>query len=206
MHDAKTARRLAAVSQLPIPWDEGSWLNPPAATDADGSDLVVTAVEGSDFWRTTSYGFVHDDGHGLLRPLATGQAAEVTFVADLDEQFDQAGILLRVDAARWVKAGLERSDGALQLGAVVTDGMSDWSVAPVPDWAGRRVTVRASLGADAVTVRAWCDGAAPALVRVAPLTGRPVMAGPMVCAPTRAGLKVRFTSWTEGPADASLHP
>ena len=36
-----------------IPWADGAWLNPPPAAVMD-PDLVVTAAEGSDFWRTTS--------------------------------------------------------------------------------------------------------------------------------------------------------
>jgi regulation of enolase protein 1 (concanavalin A-like superfamily) len=44
------------------------------------------------------------------------------------------------------------------------------------------------------------------LVRLAPLDTRaPVHAGPFCCAPERTGLQVRFTGWSTGPADASLH-
>ena len=105
---------------------------------ATGSGLVVTAVEASDFWRTTAYGFVHDDGHALLRPFPIGEAIEVSFVLDYDQQFDQAGVLVRASESTWVKAGVEISDGVAQVGAVVTHGVSDWSVAPVPHWVGSR--------------------------------------------------------------------
>ena len=97
-------------------WGHRGWLNPPPQVARDGDDLLVTAVEGSDFWRTTSYGFVHDTGHALLADLPDGAAAEVAFVADLSAQFDQAGLLVRAGAEQWVKAGVELSDGVLQLG------------------------------------------------------------------------------------------
>ena len=135
-------------------WGHHGWLNPPPHVARDGDDLLVTAAEGSDFWRTTSYGFVHDTGHALLTDFPDRTAAEVTFVADFSAQFDQAGLLVRADAEQWVKAGVELSDGVLQLGAVVTRGVSDWSVAPVPEWLGQTVTVRASREGDALTVRA----------------------------------------------------
>ena len=190
----------------PRPWADGRWTTPPAATRTDGEDLLVTAVEGSDAWRVTSYGFIHDTEHALLAPLAEGEAVEVSFRADLPEQFDQAGVFVRVDAETWVKAGLERSDGVLQLGAVVTAGRSDWSVAPVDDWAGREVTVRVSRTGDALIVRAAPVGEPWQFVRVTPLDPEAVAeAGPFLCAPTRAGLEVRFTAWRTGPADASLH-
>lgn len=186
-------------------WVAGVWTTPPAAVARDGSDLLVTAREASDFWRTTSYGFVHDDGHGLLAPFPDRSAVEVSFVADLTEQFDQAGILVRADAEHWVKAGVEYADGAAQLGAVVTDVVSDWSTGVV-DWVGRRVTVRASRSGDALTVRARVDEEPWRLVRLAPLDpALPWAAGPMVCAPSRAALTVRFASWTTGPADTALH-
>jgi regulation of enolase protein 1 (concanavalin A-like superfamily) len=188
-------------------WDEGTWTTAPEGVTAEGDDLLVTARAQSDFWRTTSYGFLHDDGHGLLVDLPDGSAVEVTFVADLTEQFDQAGLLVRVDADHWVKAGVEYADGAPQLGAVVTEVFSDWSTAPVPTWLGRHVTVRASRSDDALTIRARVDDEPWQLVRLAPIDATlRWMAGPMVCAPTRSGLMVRFTSWTTGDADAALHP
>jgi uncharacterized protein len=188
------------------PWDAGTWTTPPAAVREDGTDLLVTAVEGSDAWRHTSYGFVHDDAHALLAPLSSPGAVEVTFDLGWEGRFDQAGLVLRAAPDTWLKAGVEFSDGAPQVGAVVTLGRSDWSVAPVPDWAGRRVTVRASRAGDAVTVRARVDDEPFRLVRLCPFPEEvPVSAGPYCCAPARAGLVVRFRRWVTGPADAALH-
>lgn len=190
----------------PVPWDAGSWTHPPAATARTDDGLRVTAIEGSDAWRVTSYGFVHDSEHALLAPFPAGNAVEVSFRADFTDQFDQAGLFLRVDEQHWVKAGVEFTDGALQLGAVVTDGRSDWSAAPVPEWNGRLLTIRASWVASAVTVRAKADGEDFRLVRVLPLDADlDVQAGPLICAPTRSGLTVTFTSWALTAADASLH-
>ncbi|WP_199422449.1 DUF1349 domain-containing protein [Actinotalea solisilvae] len=189
-----------------VPWSEGTWTTPPATAHEDGTDLVVEAVEGSDAWRHTAYGFVHDDEHALLAPLEPGTAVEVTFLADFAEEFDQAGVFVRADAETWIKAGLEFSDGELNAGAVVTLGRSDWSVGPVPSWAGREVTVRASRAGDAVTIRARADDEPFRLVRVAPFPAdADVAAGPFCCGPTRAGLVVRFRRWQVGAADAALH-
>jgi regulation of enolase protein 1 (concanavalin A-like superfamily) len=190
-----------------VRWDEGRWLNAPDATRRDDEHLLVAAAEGSDFWRVTAYGFVHDDGHALLRPLPVGEAVEVSFVLDYDQQFDQAGVLIRANETMWAKAGVEVSDGVAQVGAVVTHGRSDWSVAPVPAWTGSEVTVRVSRGDDALTIRASAADAGWQLVRVAPWpVDAPTEAGPYCCAPTRSGLEIRFTRWSTGPADAALHP
>ena len=189
-----------------VPWSVGRWTTPPASAAEDGGDLLVRAVEGSDAWRTTAYGFVHDTEHALLAPLAADDAVEVSFTADFSEQFDQAGVFVRAGAGTWVKAGLEYADGVLAVGAVVTDGASDWSVGPVPEWLGRQVTVRVSRFHDALVVRARVDDDPFRLVRVAPFpVDAPLEVGPFVCAPTRSGMVVRFHAWRRVPPDVALH-
>jgi regulation of enolase protein 1 (concanavalin A-like superfamily) len=186
--------------------DTASWTHEPEAAVLDGDVLRVTAVEGSDAWRTTSYGFVHDSEHALVERIDGAFSVEVSFVLDYTEQFDQAGVFLRVDERNWIKAGVEVSDGTPQLGAVVTRDFSDWSVAPVPEWVGRVVTVRVSRDGDAVTVRAWADDEQPRLVRVAYLDpDAAVSAGLLCAAPTRAGLTVSFTGYRVGAPDEALH-
>ncbi|MFB4308879.1 DUF1349 domain-containing protein [Actinomadura sp. GTD37] len=183
----------------------GEWLNPPAAVVRDGSALLVTAAKGSDFWRTTSYGYDRDGGHALLSPFGPEAALEVSFVADYDRQFDQAGLLVRLNEEIWIKAGVEYCDGALQLGAVVTNDVSDWSSAPVP-WEGREVTIRASRSGDAVTIRARAGSGPWRMIRLAPFPpGVEAAAGPYCCAPEREGLTVRFTGAAPGPPDDVLH-
>ena len=127
-----------------VAWRQGWWLNRPPRAGIRQGALVVEAARGSDAWRTTSYGFVRDSAHALLIDLPDGMACEVGFLCDFDQLFDQAGVLVRIDEQTWIKAGVEYSDGALQASAVATRGLSDWSVSPVPGWAGRLVTVRAS--------------------------------------------------------------
>lgn len=183
----------------------GRWLNEPAEVLEDGDGLIVTAVSGSDAWRHTSYGFVHDSAHALLAPLAIGEALEVDLLADFTGQFDQAGLMIRADAEHWLKAGCEFADGTLNLGAVVTLGKSDWSTGAADDWNGRRITVRTSRASDSITVRAAVDGGPFRLVRVAPFVDGAAEAGPYLCAPTRAGFQVRFLAVRLGAADAALH-
>jgi regulation of enolase protein 1 (concanavalin A-like superfamily) len=190
-----------------IAWSDGRWTHPPAASVVRDGDLLVTTVEGSDAWRVTSYGFVHESEHALLAPFPDGTAVEVEFTAAFTEQFDQAGVFIRVGDERWIKAGVEFADGRCQVGAVVTDGMSDWSLAPVPHWTGRRITVRASRDGTAVTIRAGCSGEELQLVRLVPFAaGLAAEAGPLVCAPTRAGLQVPVHRWRSTEPDGRLHP
>jgi regulation of enolase protein 1 (concanavalin A-like superfamily) len=191
-----------------IEWHEMEWLNEPPSVRVEREGLVVETGLETDFWRSTSYGFVHHSGHLLAAPMAPESALEVTFKAALSEPFDQAGLMLYGSPELWLKTGVERSDGRLYASVVVTVGHSDWSVAALPPRAeGRPLTFRASRVGDAVTVRYRIDEE-PAweLLRVAYLPAdAEVIAGPMCCSPSRAGLSVRFDSARSGPPDAELH-
>ena len=186
-------------------WDAGRWSVEPAATERVGGHLVVTAREGSDAWRETAHGYVTDSAHALLAPMPTNTAIEVSFVADFDQQFDQAGLMLRASESQWIKAGVEFADGVLQLGAVVTRQTSDWSSGPV-DWAGREVTVNASRSGNAVMIRARVEDEPFRLIRLAWVDPAiEYSAGPYLCAPTNAELRVRFTGWRLLPAEETIH-
>lgn len=147
-----------------------------------------------------------DAEHALLVPFPHGSAIEVEYTAACSEQFDQAGLFIRASDEEWVKAGTEYSDGQLNAGAVVTNGCSDWSLAQVTQWLGQRVLVRASWADDAITIRAGRVGESLRLLRVLPFTrDAHVAAGPMVCAPTRSGLTVRFHAARLTAPDGALH-
>jgi regulation of enolase protein 1 (concanavalin A-like superfamily) len=192
---------------MDLPWSAGTWTHAPVSAAQEGHDLCVTAVEGSDAWRTTSYGFVHDSEHALVAPFALDSAMEVEFTASFSQQFDQAGIFIRVSNERWVKAGVEFANGRPQIGAVVTDGLSDWSLAPATESAGQRILMRVSRSGDALAIRAKPSNHDDLqLIRVVPFEPELVaLAGPYTCAPTRAGLTLRFHSWRSGQPDRSLH-
>jgi len=188
-----------------IPWSQGVWLNPPVNTVEVNSQLKVTTAHESDFWRNTSYGFVHDSGHALLAEFPAHSSMEVSFILDYTGQFDQAGIIVHSDSQHWIKAGVESADGFPQVGAVVTSINSDWSLAPVVHWFGKEVTVRASRTTDALTIRARC-GDDDQLIRLAPIDASlPMSAGPHCASPVSTSLEVTFTRWTHGDADLTLH-
>ena len=203
------------MASAQIPWNSGTWTNRPRSVreistkDGDGTAMVVEALESSDYWEKTLYGFQHDSGHGLLAGWDTSTAVEVTVeLSALTELYDQAGLLLWSTPTQWIKAGVEITDGIPHLGAVVTDGYSDWSLAPVPEWAGAVVTIRASHQNDAVIIRARVEGRPWRTIRVARFAAGSVdgvKAGPFTCAPTRCGLEVTFTRWRTTAPDQDLH-
>jgi uncharacterized protein len=161
------------------------WLNEPASWSGSLEALTVRCEPGTDFWRETHYGLVRDSGHFAYAEM--GDEATVRFRGDFAAQYDQAGLMLRVDASNWIKAGLELADGKLWLSVVVTRGLSDWSQQPAPPpGADGFWTVRAVRDHDSVQI--FC-GDQP--IRLAPLTGA-VTAGPMCAAPEGPGFTCSF--------------
>jgi regulation of enolase protein 1 (concanavalin A-like superfamily) len=166
------SRNTAIVTARSVLWNQGTWTTEPNAARHIGSSLVVEALEGSDFWQRTLYGFDHDNGHALLAPFDRHHGAEVEFeLASLTALYDQAGLMLRAGPDRWIKAGVEITDGVAHIGSVVTHQSSDWSLSPVPDWLGGTVTVRASQKNDSVVIRARREEQPWRTIRVAPLFG-----------------------------------
>lgn len=108
---------------------DGVWLNEPAQWSAQRDDLQIVTDEATDFWRETHYRFNRDSGHFLGFPTTEAFTAELRVRAEFQALYDQAGIMVRVDAHHWVKAGIEFSDGRAMLASVLTDGRSDWATA-----------------------------------------------------------------------------
>ena len=191
----------------PRPWTDFTWLNPPPEATADDEGLRVRTAPDTDFWQVTSYGFVHDNGHALLAPFEGDGSVEVTFEAAYTAQFDQAGLILHASSTRWLKAGIEFTDGRPCASVVVTDGLSDWSVVPLDPSAAGRVTIRLSRSGEAITVRLGIGEAPP--VQLLRLTHLPTdgawRAGPFCCSPVGPGLDVAFEPVRFGEPDAQLH-
>jgi regulation of enolase protein 1 (concanavalin A-like superfamily) len=192
---------------MKIAWAGGSWLNPPPSAEASPTELIVTTADQSDFWNRTGYGFIHDNGHALLTEFPSNTAMEVEFSAEWTHEFDQAGLFVYADPEHWVKAGVEFADGVLGLGAVVTDGRSDWSLGQVPEWMDQTIRVRVSRSTDAISVRARTQDEPWRLVRLAPIDATLTwFAGPLAASPTRANLKVTFHEWQTNEPDDAIHP
>jgi hypothetical protein len=169
------------------------WFNEPATWAADGDRLSATTDADTDFWRTTHYGFVRDTGHVLGLETAGDFELTATFAGAYAEQYDQAGIALRIDEQNWIKSGIELVDGQQQLSAVVTRDVSDWSVVALPDGVAR-VTIKAVREGDTVTISYGLDGApASTMLRLAYFPPEVhVLAGIMCASPTGRGFPTTF--------------
>jgi uncharacterized protein len=125
------------LAQVPqAPGDTGdlvkrmSWFNEPASSSKSGDKLLVRSRSKTDFWRKTFYGYITDNGH-FFHLTASG---DFIFQAHVNGQYvalyDQAGLMVRLDAENWMKCGTEFFDGQRHASVVFTRDFSDWSTMP----------------------------------------------------------------------------
>ncbi len=177
-----------------------TWHCAPPEWALDGKGLTVTTGNKTDFWQETMYGFHRDDGHFLGLEVSDDFTAIVTFEGEYQTLYDQAGMMVRVDARNWLKTGIEFSDDITNFSVVVTrDGRSDWSVVGVPRVSGPQQVRLTRKGAAVVAHYRGADGGWH-LMRLADFpAARTVKIGPMACSPQRARFKARFTGFEVGP-------
>ena len=176
------------------------WLNEPARWSQDGDVLTVTAGGRTDFWRTTGYGFVRDNGHLYGQRLSGDFVLSVRVSGAYATQYDQAGVMVRIDEQRWLKTGIEFFDGRPQFSTVLTAEFSSWAVGQLP--AGlAELTLRVSRHGDAVEVHYAADADQPRLGSLVYLPpGAEVLAGPMCAAPDGDGFQATFRDLAISPA------
>ncbi|MFN8076208.1 MAG: DUF1349 domain-containing protein [Kineosporiaceae bacterium] len=176
-----------------------AWSGEPGRWEADASTIHLVTDGETDFWRTTHYGFIRDNGHFAYRKVSGDFVAEVRVRADYRSEFDQAGLMVRLDAERWMKCGVEFAHGRHLLSAVVTHGVSDWSQSALRE-APQVLAVRVRRAGDSLTVDFAVDGGMWATHRLAFFPpALPVGVGPMAASPTEGGMAVTFTGFTVQP-------
>jgi uncharacterized protein len=180
-------------------FDDCRWLNEPRRWQLSSAGLTVTTDDKTDFWRETHYGFTRDTGHFFGSDTSGSFTATIRVRARYESLYDQAGIMVRLDEANWIKAGIELSDGQALLSSVLTVGQSDWATGP---WQGdpSDLWLRVTVGAGVLRLQASADGLRWPLVRLCPFPAADrYIVGPMCCTPERAGLEVLFSDFTVGP-------
>ncbi|UVK43746.1 DUF1349 domain-containing protein [Mesorhizobium sp. AR07] len=183
-----------------VNFKDGTWLNQPANWLAEDASLTMTTDAKTDFWRETHYDFTRDSGHFLAFPATDEFTARIRIQGEFRTLYDQAGLMIRIDEKRWVKTGVEFTDGELFLSTVITDGKSDWSVSQ-PFKELEDFYIRVTLARGAMRIQASRDGKFWPLLRLAPFPAAASYAiGPTACTPERSGLSVRFSEFSIGPA------
>ena len=104
-----------------------TWMNEPASVSRSGDKLVVKSRPKTDFWRKTFYGYITDNGHFLHLTVEGDFSFQARINGQYAALYDQAGLMVRLDAENWMKCGTEFFDGKRHASVVFTHDFSDWS-------------------------------------------------------------------------------
>lgn len=172
-----------------------TWMNPPPKSSIVQDTLYVTTAHDTDFWRITSYGFIHDNGHFFAKKVNGDFTAQVRVHANFKDLYDQAGLMVHIDEKTWIKVGAEFSDGQPMFSTVLTNGKSDWSVMPAPAYKDG-FWIRITVSDGVVRAQYSVDKKSWPMLRLAPFPDAAEYAvGPMCCTPKGQGLDVKFSEF-----------
>src|SRR6202790_3752022 len=175
------------------------WMNEPTSYKRLGEKMVVHSRSKTDFWRKTFYGYITDNGHFFYLE-ANG---DFTFQARVNGQYaalyDQAGLMVRLDAENWMKCGTEFFDGRRHASVVFTRDFSDWSTMPdLSDTA--EISWRAVRKKDSIETLCSLDGQKFTSVREGYFVpGAKVRVGIMCATPGGPGFEAPFSDLKLAP-------
>lgn len=173
-----------------------TWFNEPSQWEIKDKKLTMMVTPQSDYWRISHYGFTVDDAPFYYSTYGGEFETKVKITGDYKARFDQMGLMLRIDAQNYIKAGVEFVDGKFNLSTVVTHKTSDWSVITL-EKAPPFVWIKAVRRLDAVEVFYSFDDKEYIMMRNAYLQDNtPVQVGLMAACPDGNGFKAIFENFT----------
>ena len=156
---------------------------------------VGDLTSGSPHQRHTGGVVGADDGDAFLLPCVGDFSVTMHLESQFEMQYDQCGLMVRLDAANWIKLSTEyESKTTSRLGSVVTNlGFSDWATQDI-DPTIREIWYRISKRGPDFLLESSFDGQRWQQMRIAHLH-RPfttIEAGLYACSPLGEAFHCRF--------------
>jgi uncharacterized protein len=189
----------ATLPSLPKPPAEDlisrmTWFNEPASWKKSGDQIAVHSRPKTDLWRKTFYGYITDNGHFVHLPASGDFVFEARVNGQYAALYDQAGLMVRLDAENWMKCGTEFFDGKRHASVVFTRDFSDWSTMPDLS-AAAPVWWRAIRKKDSIETHCSLDGKNFTAIRQGYFPPTiPVEVGIMSAAPEGPGFEATFSN------------
>jgi regulation of enolase protein 1 (concanavalin A-like superfamily) len=173
------------------------WSNAPPVATSSPHGLTIETAGDTDLWQRTHYGFRRDNVPALTVPVDFDFRLETRVRFEPVHQYDQAGLLVRLSPACWLKTSIEfEPHGASRLGSVVTNfAYSDWATQDVSS-SVRDARFRITRHAGDYIVEHAGPSEAWSQLRIAHLHDddgtRPIHAGLYACSPKERGFRATF--------------
>ncbi len=197
MSAVRTIACLCAFAPLlPAQAPTRQWSNTPQTWHDTPEGLTESVPAGTDYWRTTHYGFIRDNGPFRYEMRSGNFEAKVQVHGQYRELYHQAGLMIRIDEQNWIKTGIEFVNGHQNVSVVVTREFSDWSVLPRTD-SPPSIWMRLQRYNDTVQISYSLDGGKWSMIRLAYFPpGVPVKIGMVAAAPGKEPFDVSFDHFT----------
>ncbi len=168
------------------------WFNEPETWNVKQNTLTMFPNPKSDFWRKTHYGYSFNNG-SFYYDTCTGEfEVMVKITGDYKSQYDQMGVMIRIDEKTWIKAGIEYVNGQMNVSAVVTHNNSDWSMIKL-DSNPKSIWIRATRISDSLEIFYSLDNISYQMMRLAYFPeNKACLVGLMAASPKGDGFKALF--------------
>lgn len=184
------------------------WMCEPANWSLNAA-LEIRTDPDTDYWQRTHYGFRRDNGHFFCTELDGDFTLTAALSYEPTAQYDQCGLMCRVDADTWIKCSAEYETPAFsRLGSVVTNlGYSDWATQDIPATI-KDIHYKLNRKGDDFLLSWSTDGREWQQMRITHLHHCPgqLRAGIYAYSPAGPGFLCRVTALQIGPNDWAAHP
>lgn len=171
------------------------WLNEPPHWAEEGDTITVRSAPKTDFWRITAQDVIRDNAHFYYERRTDNFQADVRVSGEFTGLWDQAGLMLRVDEAHWIKCSAEYFEEQQHACVVVTHEVSDWSIVDLPP---NPVPLYLRIERKGTTIAVYyaLDGATYRLLRLAYLAPVESIDVGLLCAsPEGPGFVAKYTGF-----------
>jgi len=110
-----------------------TWYNEPQNVTFEEKNIKITSKPQTDFWQSMHHKIKKDNAHFFYKKLENNFTLTVKWCFETAENFNQCGIMVRIDERNWFKASLmSKNNNMPEIGSCLTvGGFSDWAGAPL---------------------------------------------------------------------------
>ncbi len=175
------------------------WYNTPEEFTIEENRLILEVTALTDYWRKTHYGFTVDSGPFYYEIVEGDFEVSLKITGEYKAQYDQMGLMLRIDEKHWIKTGIEYVDGMQKFSAVVTNDFSSWNVIVLKE-NPKSIWLKAVRKADSIEIFYSLDGKNFQMTNLAYfLENKPAMVGMMAASPKGEGFTAIFEEFKIKP-------